>query len=161
MFMTVRYTPGQLRDAVGISQETYRHWKKVLPPLRRRAGHGPRFTAGDLLAAAVVRILTVDFAIRVGAISLVAQALFETCNEPWSVLERGRLNVDLAAGALLFAQETESATLQTPVLVIPLQSSILDLRTALLQEPHDMHASVVGPPDKRIPAVPGTMEAGA
>ena len=133
--MTVRYTPGQLRDAVGISQETYRHWKKALPPLRGGAGHGPRFSVGDLLAVVVVRILTNDFAIRVGAISVIARTLFETCNAvPWPALERGKLVVDLAAGELQFIQDTESAAFRTPVLVIPLRSSILRLRAALLTE---------------------------
>lgn len=28
-FMTVRYTPGPMQDAIGISQEIYRHWKAV------------------------------------------------------------------------------------------------------------------------------------
>src|SRR3546814_4219968 len=78
--MTVHYTPGQLRSAMAIPQETYRHWRKALAPLRRGTGHSPCFTAGDLLAVAIVRALTGDFAIRVGAISAVAEALFEACN---------------------------------------------------------------------------------
>ena len=133
--MTVRYTPSQLRDAVAISQETYRHWKKVLPPLRRGAGHGPRFTVGDILATTVVRVLTVDFAIRVGAVSVVAHALFETCNTPWPVLERGRLIINLAAGDLQLASDTESAHFQAPVIVVPLQSAISRLHAALLAQP--------------------------
>ena len=157
--MTVRYTRGQLRDAVGISQETYRHWKKALPPLRRGAGHGPKYSAGDLLAAAVVRILTADFAIRVGAVSVVAPALFETCNAPWSLLERGTLIVDLSAGALQFTRESEAPTLQAPVLIVPLQSSILDLRAALLQEPdRGTQESVVHRSAERVPTVAGTRE---
>ena len=133
--MTVRYTPGQLRDAVGISQETYRHWKKALPPLGGGAGHGPRFSVGDLLAVVVVKILTNDFAIRVNAISAIARALFETCNAvPWPALERGKLLVDLAAGELQFIHTAEPTRVPAPVLVIPLQPSIRRLRAALLTE---------------------------
>ena len=48
--MTVRYTPGQLRDAVAMPPETYRHWKKVLAPLRRNnTRQSPCFTAGGLV----------------------------------------------------------------------------------------------------------------
>ena len=161
--MTVRYTPGQLRDAVGISQETYRHWKKALPPLRGGAGHGPRFSVGDLLAVVVVKILTNDFAIRVSAISVIASALFETCNAvPWPALERGKLFVDLAAGGLQFIHGTESTALRTPMLVIPLLSSMLLLRAALLTE-HDQstQTSLPFPPTSTTvtpPTSPGAVD---
>ena len=70
--MTVNYTPGQLRDAVGIGQETYRHWKKALAPLRRDAGHSHCFTAGDLLAAAIVKTFVANYGMRVSALSALA-----------------------------------------------------------------------------------------
>jgi hypothetical protein len=69
---SVNYTPGQLRDAVGIGQETYRHWKKALAPLRRDAGHSPCFTAGDLLAAAIVKTFVANYGMRVSALSALA-----------------------------------------------------------------------------------------
>ena len=123
--------------AIGISPETYRHWKKALSPLSRGAGRGPRFTAGDLVAVLVVKTLTADFAIRVNAISAIAPALFETCNaEPWPALERGKLIIDLAGGGLQFVLETDSIAFRSPSLVIPLQPSILRIRAALLTE-HD------------------------
>ena len=109
--MTVRYTPGQLRDAVGISQETYRHWKKALPPLRGGAGHGPRFSVGELQ----------------------------------------------------FIHDTESTAFRTPILVIPLQSSILRLRAALLTElDRDPQRSLPFPPTPTTPgSADGAMEAQA
>ena len=154
--MTVRYTPGQLKDAVGISQETYRHWKKALPALQGGAGHGPRFSVGDILAVVVVKILTNDFAIRIGAISVIAHALFETCNAvPWPALERGKLVVNLAGGGLQFIHDTESTGFGIPVLVIPLQSSILRLRAALLTELNrDSQRSLPFPP---TPTTRGSM----
>ena len=133
--MAVKYTPGQLRSATAISQQTYRHWKKALAPLRREAGHSPCFTAGDLLAVAIVRSLTADFAVRVRAISSVAEALFETCNAtPWPILERGKLLVDLPNGRLQFLQEADNVVCGTPVLIIPLRSMVGHLRGALLTE---------------------------
>ena len=133
--MTVHYTPGQLRSVTEIPQETYRHWKKALAPLRRGTGHSPCFTAGDLLAVAIVRILTVDFGIRVGAISAVAEALFKTCNVvSWPTLERGKLIADLADGRLQFRPELEHAVFETPVLVIPLRPLVDRLRHALLTD---------------------------
>lgn len=155
--MTVRYTAGQLRDAVSISQETYRHWRKALPVLRRGAGPGPKFTAGDLLATAVVRTLTFDFAIRVSAVSLISPALFETCNRPWPVLERGKLVVDLAAGDLQLVGIAEPHQPQAPVLIVPLQSSISRIRAALFTQPDrsGMQESLPLPP-ARTSSVPGS-----
>ena len=133
--MTVLYTPGQLRSAMAIPQETYRHWKKALAPLRRRTGHSPCFTAGDLLAVAIVRALTVDFAIRVGAISGVAEALFEACNTAsWPILERSKMIADLANARLQFRPELENVVFETPVLVIPLRMLVCHLRDALLTD---------------------------
>lgn len=133
--MTILYTPGQLRNAMAIPQETYRHWKKSLVPLRRGTGHSPCFTAGDLLAIAIVRVLTVDFAIRVGAISTVAEALFETCNiASWPTLERSKLIVDLANGRLQFRPELENIVVETPMLVVPLRPLVGHLRDSLLTD---------------------------
>ena len=133
--MAVRYTPGQMRSAVGISQQTYRHWKKALAPIRREAGHSPCFTAGDLLAVAVLRVLTADFAIRVSALSAIAETLFDDCNAaPWPVLERGKFVVELTSGRLQFLPELDHVPGLVPVLVIPLRPIIKHLRDALLTE---------------------------
>ena len=61
------------------------------------SGIAPALTAGDILAVAVVRIITVDFAVRVGALSAIADALFVACNGvSWPTLERSKLIVELA-----------------------------------------------------------------
>ena len=67
--MTVHYTPGQLRTVARIPVETFRHWKKALPPLRRDRGHSPCFTPGDLVAVAVVRTLSNDLGLRVSEVA--------------------------------------------------------------------------------------------
>ena len=133
--LAVRYTPGQMRSAVGISQQTYRHWKKTLAPMRREAGHSPCFTAGDLIAVAVLRVLASDFAIRVSALSTIAESLFDDCNTaPWPVLERGKFVVELTSGRLQFLPELDHVSGLSPVLIIPLRPMIEQLRDALLTE---------------------------
>src|SRR5580700_47480 len=46
--LPLHFTPGQLRETVGLSVETFRHWKRVLPPFFERAGRTPRYLIGDL-----------------------------------------------------------------------------------------------------------------
>jgi hypothetical protein len=62
----MQFTPGQLRETVGISVETFRHWKRVLPPFAHRKRYVPCFTIGDLLAGRILRSLTEGCGVRVG-----------------------------------------------------------------------------------------------
>ena len=138
--MTVRYTPSQLRDAVAVPTETYRHWKRALAPLRRDTRQRPCFTAGDLLAVSLVRALT-RFSIRVGAISAIAEDLFRICNDTsWPILERSRLIVDLPRQRLDLQPESEDTRFDTLVLVCPLKPLVGHLRTVLFAD---------GPPDQQ------------
>ena len=146
--MTVRYTPGQLRDAAALPPETYRHWKKALVPLRRDTRQSPCFTAGDLLAVAVVRSMTRAF-IRVGALSVIAEELFRLCSDTsWPVLERSRMIVDLVNQRIELQPESEDVDLDSPALVCPLRPLVGQLRDALLTD---------GEPDQQrlnLPPVP-------
>ena len=133
--VTVLYTPGQLRSAVAISPETYRHWKRALRPLRRDSGHSPCFRAGDLIAVAVVRALTVDLGIRVGALSPIAEMLFDICNTTsWLGLERGSLLLDLANARTILKPESEGVIANGPIMVLPLRTVVSRLRDLLLAE---------------------------
>ena len=145
--MAVHFTPGQLRDAAGLTQETYRHWKKALPPLYREAGHSPCFTAGDLLATAIVRLVVLDFGIRVGALAGLADALFYGCNErSWPALERSVLLIDLAREAIQLKPESSTLVFDDPAIVVPLRQIIDRLRRALLAGDDDGQEVLRFPP---------------
>ena len=131
--MAVQYTPGQLREILGISPETYRHWKKALPSLRRERGHSPSFSTGDLLATEVIRTLSIDLSIRVGALTQVASGIFEQCNHmPWPTLERGAFSLNLLEANLLFREERTFSASAEPIVWVPLQPLIARLRARLL-----------------------------
>lgn len=129
------YTPGQLRRAVSITPETYRHWKRTLGPLRRTRGHSPCFSAGDLVAVALIRSLTVDLGIRIGALTPIGEPLFDLCNRsPWPILERGNLIVDLPGAQLEVSPELTEILSDRPSIIIPLRSIMAGLREHLLAE---------------------------
>jgi hypothetical protein len=141
--MVMHFTPGQLRTAVAIAPETYRHWKKALPPLRRDRRHSPCFTSGDLVAVAVVRRLCLDLGIRVGALAPSAAALFDICNgSPWAVLERGKLLLDIPRGEVRFRSELAIALHDDTLVAVSLRPIVRQLRDQLLSvtRPDDQQA---------------------
>lgn len=145
--MGVHYTPGQLRDAVEIGQETYRHWKKALAPLRREARHSPCFTAGDLLATAIVKILVGEYGMRVGVLSALADSLYEECNaRSWPALERSVLMLDVGARRVLTRSEGSGLVLDEPAMIVPLRTIIGKLRRTLLAGDGDGQEMLRFPP---------------
>lgn len=90
------YTPGQLRDTVGLSKEAFRHWKRVVPGFANGRGHSPSFSPGDVLASAVLRRLTDNAGVRIGHLSQIAPAIFKICNtSSWQTLQQKSLIIDL------------------------------------------------------------------
>jgi hypothetical protein len=155
----VQFTPGQLRCAASIAPETYRHWKKALVPLRRERGHSPCFSAGDLVAVAVVRALCLDLGIRVSTLAPIANALFDLCNDsPWAVLERGKLIFDIPRGQLQFHPELASTLSEGALVTVPLRLIVAQLRDQLLavSKSEDQQA-LCFPPTPLTPSAPSAV----
>ncbi|MBN8816361.1 MAG: hypothetical protein J0J06_13050 [Sphingomonas sp.] len=155
--MTVLYTPGQLRSAISIAPETYRHWKKALAPLRRGRGHSPCFSSGDLVAVSVIRSLAIDMAVRVGALTPIAEPLFELCNlSPWPTLERAKLVIDVASAQLQLRPELAEIVSDQPLITIPLGPMVARLREQLLAASDDREQTSL-----RFPPMPISASASA
>ena len=89
------YTPGQLRDAVGLSEQKFRYWKQALPGLQRGKCHGPIYSPGDVLAVAVLCRLSQSCGVRIGHLKAVSRCIFDVCNKtPWNELADRGLVVD-------------------------------------------------------------------
>jgi hypothetical protein len=131
----MKFTPGQVREMLAISQDTYRHWKGAFPPLRGRNGYTACFTPGDLLALAAVKTLTEDVGIRVGNLGRVAVGLFEHCNRhSWAGLERSLLIIELMRARVTSAPEARPPPLDGLAIVLPLRPIVAALRGRLLLE---------------------------
>lgn len=108
-------------------------------------GHSPCFSAGDLLAIAVVRVLSIHFEIRIGALGPLGDELFSLCNSaPWPTLERGHLVIDVPGATIQFQAEPGALPTKAPALFVPpdtqpapkmpLHPVIAELRDQLLAE---------------------------
>lgn len=131
----MKLTLGQVQTALGLSRETYRHWKQVLLPLSLRKGHGACFTHGDLFAVAVIQALTSQFGVSVGKLDPVARALFETCGQQsWAKFERATALIHPDDWSLSFVADGQPLPTKRAAIVIPCGPIIADLRRALMIE---------------------------
>ena len=104
----MQFTPGQLREVVGISMETFRHWKRVLPPFAKRKRHTPSFTVGDLLAGRILRRLTEGCGVRVVHLTEVTNEIVSVCNMAvWASLEHKSVLIDLVRGTCRLAGQND------------------------------------------------------
>jgi hypothetical protein len=131
----VKFTIGQLRETVGISEETFRHWKRVLPPFAERTGRRPTFSVGDLLSAAILHHLTDRCGIRVGHLKTIAPKVANLCNSiPWAALDEKLLIVDIHSGECVIARDISDATGSGALVICFLSPMIFRLRDILLRD---------------------------
>jgi hypothetical protein len=128
----MRFAQAQVREALQLSQETVRHWRKVLAPLRARAGHSAVFTFGDLVALAVVRTLIQDLGMSIGWFETHAEILFDLCNHSlWSQLEDCVAVVHIE-GVELVKSTAVRAHRRQAIAMVPIGPLVANLRSVLL-----------------------------
>ena len=130
----MQFTPGQLRETVGISVETFRHWKRVLPPFADRKRYTPCFTVGDLLAGRILRSLTEGCGVRVGHLAKVSQAIVRVTNmASWAALEDKTLVIDLAKGECHLSKDYQPSESADFALLCAMNPIMHELHDALLR----------------------------
>lgn len=127
----MRYTQSQIRDLLGLSVETLRAWRGVVPFLGERKGHAPTFTSGDLVALAAISELVGTFGVRIGSIAEQAQMVFELCHDQsWLGLENCIIVLDGTAAHLTVTEGQWLGT-QQPMWIVPCSPLITRLRNML------------------------------
>lgn len=142
----MRYTPAQLKEALGISEETLRHWRRSFAPLQGKRGYAPCFTPGDLLALKVVTQLH-SLGIGVGQLKSVAVDLFEACSQGvWSNVENKVLVFDGRAMELVPTGE-DGRWAQQARIAVPLKPLVQQLQQRLSgDEGRSAQPEIVFPP---------------
>ena len=127
----MRYLPAQAKEAIGISEETFRHWRRALPPLSGKRGYGPCFTPGDLLALKVVAKLH-GFGIQVRHLAPHA--------------DDKAIVFDGESVELVSVLDSRRLAMRT-CMVVPLRSLIAELRQSLsIEERLPVQSDIVFPP---------------
>jgi hypothetical protein len=150
--MAIRLTPGQLRNALGLTKETFRYWKRDLPALAVAVGHGPCFEAGELLATAVAKHITDKAGIPVSRLAPFASELFALCRRSsWPQLARMTAIIFFESNEVQFVSADAFIPIKETTLVVPLQSLIEQLRGQLL-DTDAIDQPKIAPPRVAIPA---------
>jgi hypothetical protein len=134
----VHFRQAQLRGTIGMSVETFRHWKRILPPFAR-SQRIMKYTLGDLLTASILYRLTEECGIRVGALPTVSEAVSAICTtHTWAALERKSLVINVADATCRLESADAVPSRRRISVVCPLSPVISALRETLARtEPAD------------------------
>jgi len=76
---TIQYTGEQARSFAGVSPEAWRHWRKVVPKLAVKSGKKARFSAGELIALAVMSAAVSTLNVGIAGLADRWDELFNLC----------------------------------------------------------------------------------
>ena len=129
----MQYTPQQVMATVGISQQTLRYWRKVLPPLSDRDGYKACFSFADLVALKVTYLLANEAGVAVGTISKMSQAIFSACtvNAPLASGYYATLTICPGSGKVVRSPRDKGLNAEELEIVVPLGKCIEELLEAL------------------------------
>lgn len=132
----MRYTPSQAREIIGISQETLRYWRKVLPPLKEMSGKAAQFSAGDLLALLVIKEIVENLEVNITALSKISPKLFESCSGiRWHQLKGKFLIIDIKNDDIYSINKSERFPLSFgPSIYIDVEYNLDNLRQLLVTD---------------------------
>lgn len=145
--VSILYTPSQLRDALGLTKETFRYWRRCVPALNGGQSQRPRFGPSDLLATAVLKRLTEITGVPVGRLSPLADGLFTLCRgSAWPQLERMSAIIYLERNEIRLVAADATVQASVTAVVFPLRDVVVALREHLHEAEFDPQASIAFPP---------------
>lgn len=149
----MKYTPAQYRDALGISQETLRHWRKVLPIFQNRAGYAPVFSISDLIIGAIIKHLKEKLGINVAHFAPFSMALAETLNgTSWARMQKSSLALNIDERSCVLLSDTSSTTCDTLQIYVPLKPLLAELSAALTKPDDSLQQQIYFPPTSISPS---------
>jgi hypothetical protein len=119
----MQFTQGQLREVLGISVETFRHWKRLFPPFAERRPYKSGYSIGDLLAAGILHRLTDRCGVRAGHLAKISKTIVEICNaNTWAVLEEQALQIDIQCNRCRLARRPQDDYTSDVTIVCPFRA---------------------------------------
>lgn len=128
----MQYTPGQVRQAVRLPQETLRHWRAVFTFLAGIRGQGPSYRPAQILTLAIIKRLVQDCGLSVSSLKAVEAQLYNLVqHRHWTALELGSFALTLSTGEATFVEGRSAVARDNALILLPLGPVISELRVAL------------------------------
>ena len=128
----MEFTQAQARNMTGISEETFRHWRKVVPYLRGKSGKSARFSFFDLFGLLVTREMVTTLGASIADIGGGVDHLFRLLADVrWNSLERATAILDHERAVLLGPEEFAMAQRLTPAIMVPCGPLVQRIRAEL------------------------------
>jgi hypothetical protein len=151
---TLQFTQEQARLLTGVSSETIRHWRRVLPYLAGKPGKAARFTFADVVGLAATCELVERFGVRIASIKVGVNNLFERLADTRPTMLEDSVAVLEPAEARLFPiEELHRHRLDGAAWVVPLEPLISRLRRNMLP-------TAVGEEQRALPFLPKVVRSG-
>ncbi|MGH6814111.1 MAG: hypothetical protein ACREC6_00240 [Hyphomicrobiaceae bacterium] len=133
MITTIQFTQEQARTLTGLSTETLRHWRKVVPYLQAKSGKSARFAFSDLIALAIGRELIAHFGVHIASIGGGMDALFRALADTRAALREGSVAILSPTEASIHClEELPTVPLAAPMLVVPCDPLIHRMRQHMM-----------------------------
>ena len=121
----------QVTSVTGIPEQTMRHWRSTLPPLKGLNGYHASFSATDALALLVIRHLVKVMGISVASLQVSSGRIFELLRRStWSQLAGSLLTIDSTDGTVELGASNELRVPEHPAVVVPMASFAREIRNA-------------------------------
>lgn len=128
----MKFTPLQVREILGISEETLRYWKRSLPVIADRKGYSPCYTFGDLVSMEVIGVLIRQFGVAIGAIAPAADRLFSTLERAAMFRSSGEILVITGDfESIKLSGRFDVDVISAPAIVLPLHPIVENLQDKL------------------------------
>jgi hypothetical protein len=125
---TIQYTGEQARSFAGVSPEAWRHWRKVVPRLSAKSGKKARFSAGEMIALAVVSVAVSTLNVGIAGLAERWDELFDLCAQQRPSSLRSTFVIVTAEKVELV--DADRLSRERPAIVIPCEPIVDRLWTA-------------------------------
>ena len=142
----MRYDTSQVLTLIGITKETLRHWKRVLPPIFGRDGRSDGYTFQEVLALSIIARAVQDLAVPISRFTLTAESLF---NEIAAQIQpSGKpLVLCITRNEMVFTEHDQVPNAET-IAIVRVEPIANKLRRAVSEEPIETEAQLDLPFDE-------------
>lgn len=136
----MRFDTSQVLALAGITKETLRHWKRVLPPIYGRDGRSDGYTFQEVLALSIIARAVQDLAVPISRFTPTAEGLFAEIAA--QIQPTGKpLVLCITRSDMIFTAPDQLPNVET-IAIVRVEPIANKLRRAVSEEPIETEAQL-------------------